>query len=253
MTPSNNATLTLMAGGDIGPVFEPTEQFAELIAPVLKTADLRLGQCERVYSERGTDPQFLYGPGGQHARQHPRMAAVWKAAGIDIVSMASNHSLDWGPEHHAGHSAQVQRGADKPPLGFHFGQPTQAELTEAQHVLDPAVGRLGEPLAATVICSSLISLQLGGHLGGARVLGAIDRKLLFTLPPQGHEGFLEHDSWLTCHEVVGGYNVPEIEALPNCYRAPLTQATVAAVRQVIQGSRLYSETEKETLLIQWPA
>jgi len=91
-------TLTLMAGGDIGPVYEPTAQFADLISPVLRQADLRLGQCERIYSERGADPQFLYGPSGQHARQHPRMAEVWKAADIDIVSVASNHSMDWGPD-----------------------------------------------------------------------------------------------------------------------------------------------------------
>jgi hypothetical protein len=92
------STLTLMAGGDIGPVYEPTAQFAELVAPVLRQADLRLGQCERVYSTRGVDPQFAYGPGGHHARQHPRMAEVWNAAGIDIVSAASNHSMDWGPD-----------------------------------------------------------------------------------------------------------------------------------------------------------
>src|SRR6185295_1448916 len=64
----------------------------ELIAPVLQQADLRLAQCERVYSENGgVEPQFVYGPGGNHGRQHPRMAAIWKAAGIDIVSLAGNH------------------------------------------------------------------------------------------------------------------------------------------------------------------
>jgi hypothetical protein len=26
------------------------------------------------------------------------MAGVWDAAGIDIVSIASNHAMDWGPE-----------------------------------------------------------------------------------------------------------------------------------------------------------
>jgi poly-gamma-glutamate synthesis protein (capsule biosynthesis protein) len=65
---------------------------------VLKQADLRLGQCERVYSERGWEPQFALGPGGQHARLHPRMAGVWDAAGIDIVSIASIHAMDWGPD-----------------------------------------------------------------------------------------------------------------------------------------------------------
>jgi poly-gamma-glutamate synthesis protein (capsule biosynthesis protein) len=98
MAPGNNSTVTLMSGGDIGPVYEPTEEFAELIAPALKQADLRLGQCERVYSERGWMPQFALGPGGQHSRLHPRMAGVWDAAGIDIVSIASNHAMDWGPE-----------------------------------------------------------------------------------------------------------------------------------------------------------
>ena len=91
-------TVTLMSGGDVGPVYEPTEEFAELIAPVLGQADLRLGQCERTYSERGWVPQCASGPGGQHSRLHPRMASVWNAAGFDIVSLASNHAMDWGAE-----------------------------------------------------------------------------------------------------------------------------------------------------------
>jgi poly-gamma-glutamate synthesis protein (capsule biosynthesis protein) len=99
MTEKKNATMMLMAGGDIGPVYEPTEQFAELIVPVLRQADVRLAQCERVYSENGgIEPQYMYGPGGNHGRQHPRMAGIWKAADIDIVSLAGNHALDWGPE-----------------------------------------------------------------------------------------------------------------------------------------------------------
>ena len=36
--------------------------------------------------------------GGQHSRLHPRMASVWNAAGFDIVSLASNHAMDWGAE-----------------------------------------------------------------------------------------------------------------------------------------------------------
>ena len=91
-------TVTLMSGGDIGPVYEPTEEFAELIAPTLRQADIRLGQCERTYSERGWAPQFATGPTGHHSRLHPRFAGVWDAAGIDIVSVASNHAMDWGPE-----------------------------------------------------------------------------------------------------------------------------------------------------------
>ena len=95
---ASNGTVTLMTGGDIGPVYEPTEEFAALIAPVLAQADIRLGQCERVYSKRGTEPQFTYGPGGQHSRLDPKMAGVSNTAGIDIVSLASNHAMDWGQD-----------------------------------------------------------------------------------------------------------------------------------------------------------
>ena len=72
------------------------------------------------------------------------------------------------------------------------------------------------------------------------------------VPLNGHETFLDHDSWLTCHEVVGGYTVTQIDALPNCYRAPLTRAVIEGVRQVIQESRLYSEFDKAAILAQWP-
>ena len=58
MAHRNNGTVTLMTGGDIGPVYRPTEEFAELIAPVVQQADIRLGQCERTYSLRSHDPQF---------------------------------------------------------------------------------------------------------------------------------------------------------------------------------------------------
>lgn len=87
-----NGRVTLLAGGDIGPIVEPTDQFAELILPVLKQADLRFGQCERSYSER---PPVL-APGGLRTSRHPREASVWKTAGIDIISMASNHTMDCG-------------------------------------------------------------------------------------------------------------------------------------------------------------
>jgi hypothetical protein len=98
MADQQNGTVTLMTGGDIGPVYAPTEEFAALVAPVLKQADIRLGQCERTYSERGEVPDFTYGPGGQHSRLNPNMAGVWNAAGIDVVSLASNHAMDWGPD-----------------------------------------------------------------------------------------------------------------------------------------------------------
>jgi poly-gamma-glutamate capsule biosynthesis protein CapA/YwtB (metallophosphatase superfamily) len=98
MATNDQRRVTLMAGGDIGPVVAPTERFAELINPVLQQADLRFGQCERTYSKRGAEPQFAYGPGGQHTRLDPAMAGIWKSTNMDIVSLASNHAMDWGPD-----------------------------------------------------------------------------------------------------------------------------------------------------------
>ncbi|MBI2224073.1 MAG: CapA family protein [Betaproteobacteria bacterium] len=95
---TSNSGVTIMAVGDIGPVYEPADQYSELVAPVLKQADIRIGQCERTYSEKGFMPNFDNGPSGNHSRLHPRMASLWNAAGIDVVSLASNHAMDWGPD-----------------------------------------------------------------------------------------------------------------------------------------------------------
>jgi poly-gamma-glutamate capsule biosynthesis protein CapA/YwtB (metallophosphatase superfamily) len=93
-----NDKVTLVAGGDVGPMIEPVDQYADLILPVWRQADLRFGQCERSYSERGYDPQWTGSTPGGHSRLPPRMASIWQTAGIDVISIASNHAMDWGPE-----------------------------------------------------------------------------------------------------------------------------------------------------------
>src|SRR4051794_31363102 len=97
-TEGKDGRVTLVAGGDIGPVIEPVDQFAEALPSVWQRADLRFGQCERTYSERGVEPQFANGPAGGHSRLPPHMASIWQKAEIDIVSLAGNHEMDWGPE-----------------------------------------------------------------------------------------------------------------------------------------------------------
>lgn len=47
-------------------------------------------------------------------------------------------------------SSAVQHQAHEFPLRLYAMQPAQIELTEAEHVLDPAVGRLGDPFAPPV-------------------------------------------------------------------------------------------------------
>jgi poly-gamma-glutamate synthesis protein (capsule biosynthesis protein) len=91
-------TVTLLAGGDAGPIIKPVDQYAELIAPVFQQADIRFVQCERTYSRRGWPPRFALGGSSEHSRLDPDMVSVFKASGANVVSLASNHTMDWGPE-----------------------------------------------------------------------------------------------------------------------------------------------------------
>ena len=90
-----SANVTLFGVGDVGPVHEPVEDFCTLAKPVLAQADLRFGQCERVYSDRGS---LQVHSGGGHSRVKPHMASIFSECGFDVVSVASNHSMDWGPD-----------------------------------------------------------------------------------------------------------------------------------------------------------
>jgi hypothetical protein len=97
------AELTLMGCGDVG-VFEPVGFFIERAKPVLQEADLRFAQNERVFTEREglqvrSVPRFPHSNYVfHHTRAHPDLAANFKAAGFDVVSMASNHTMDYGTE-----------------------------------------------------------------------------------------------------------------------------------------------------------
>ena len=45
--------IVLMGFGDVGPVHGDMKSYAELAKSTLAAADIRIGQCERVYSTRG--------------------------------------------------------------------------------------------------------------------------------------------------------------------------------------------------------
>ena len=87
--------VTLLGCGDVGPLHEPVAAYAELAKPVLAAADIRFGQVERVYSERGS---LQLHSGGAHSRVKPHMASVFSDCGFDVVSLASNHAMDWGED-----------------------------------------------------------------------------------------------------------------------------------------------------------
>lgn len=84
-----------MACGDVGPLHEPVGAYSELAKPVLAGADIRFAQVERVYSERGS---LQVHSGGAHSRVKPHMASVFTDCGFDVVSLASNHAMDWGED-----------------------------------------------------------------------------------------------------------------------------------------------------------
>jgi hypothetical protein len=87
--------LVLLAVGDVGPVHEPMEAYSALARDTLRTGDIRFAQVERVYSELGA---FQLHSGGAHSRVKPALASVFDDCEFDIVSVASNHAMDWGPE-----------------------------------------------------------------------------------------------------------------------------------------------------------
>ena len=88
-------SIVLYGCGDVGPIHEPMSAYSELVRPTLAAADLRFAQCERVYSERGALQLHSH---GSHSRVKPHMASVFTDCGFDVVSVASNHAMDWGAD-----------------------------------------------------------------------------------------------------------------------------------------------------------
>ena len=90
-----NDRAVILGCGDVGPIHEPMSCYSELIKPTLAAADIRFAQVERVYSERGA---LQLHSGGAHSRAKPHMASIFSDCGFDVVSLASNHAMDWGEE-----------------------------------------------------------------------------------------------------------------------------------------------------------
>ena len=87
--------VVILGVGDIGPIHEPMASYCTLVRPILATADIRIGMCERVYSERGS---LQVHSGVSERPLKPHMTSVFSDCGFDVVSVAGNHGLDWGPE-----------------------------------------------------------------------------------------------------------------------------------------------------------
>ena len=86
--------IVLFGCGDVAPIHDPMEPYTTLARPVLATGDIRFGQCERMYSEKGT--RSLHG--GTTSRNEPHMVSIFGDCGFNVVSLACNHVLDWGED-----------------------------------------------------------------------------------------------------------------------------------------------------------
>jgi len=84
--------VSLVAVGDVGPNRDDPESLFALTAPVLKQADIALGQLEIQLSDRGS----FQVDAGLDLRAHPKNVAALTFAGFDVMSFTANHGLDWG-------------------------------------------------------------------------------------------------------------------------------------------------------------
>jgi hypothetical protein len=85
-------SITLLGVGDILVDREEPESIFKHVAEVLRSGDITFGNCEQMYSDKGI-------PSPIHiSRNDPKNLSALLYAGLDVVSLANNHTMDWGPE-----------------------------------------------------------------------------------------------------------------------------------------------------------
>ncbi len=87
-------TVTLVAVGDVGPKRANAEELFNSTRSILRGADITFGQLESNLSLRGTQQLHM----GLGSIAHPRVGDALADAGFDVMSFASNHSLDYSEE-----------------------------------------------------------------------------------------------------------------------------------------------------------
>jgi poly-gamma-glutamate synthesis protein (capsule biosynthesis protein) len=100
-TPTPPPTISLVAIGDLmlaRDLVTLMDRYGamypfERVAPILADADITVANLEGTFTEGGTpaDKKYVF-------RTPPRDATGLALAGIDVVSLANNHALDFGPE-----------------------------------------------------------------------------------------------------------------------------------------------------------
>ena len=91
MTKLSNQDITLYAVGDVGPERDDPGSIFRHVKDVIQKGDVTFTQLEVNLSHRGSG-------GMKENARDPRIAGAIKKAGFNVVSFASNHSLDAGVE-----------------------------------------------------------------------------------------------------------------------------------------------------------
>ena len=96
---TDNKSPVLLGVGDVGPVHGDMEDYATLAQPALDTGDIRFAQCERLYyaSDDSSDSNTINVDLG-HRPLQPHQISIFTDSGFDIVSLAGNHTMEWGGE-----------------------------------------------------------------------------------------------------------------------------------------------------------
>jgi poly-gamma-glutamate synthesis protein (capsule biosynthesis protein) len=93
---TGSRTTTFVAVGDIHPCKEERpEALFDHVADLIRGADIGFGQVEVLFSDIGELQRFPSATPYIHVP--PDYAAALPKVGLDVVSCASNHALDWGP------------------------------------------------------------------------------------------------------------------------------------------------------------
>ena len=90
----NKEKITLIAVGDVMLYGDATETIFDYVRDVMHSGDITFANCEQMYSNKGYDRMT-----GEANRTDPtKSIATLIDAGLDVISLANNHTLDLGTE-----------------------------------------------------------------------------------------------------------------------------------------------------------
>jgi Bacterial capsule synthesis protein PGA_cap len=91
--------IVLLACGDVGPLHGDMGAYGAFVRPVLAAADIRFAQCERHYSDRHDNaPAGVRELSQGHHTLPPHMMSVFTDNAFNVVSLAGNHTMEYGDE-----------------------------------------------------------------------------------------------------------------------------------------------------------